>query len=294
MLGVRAAKPEDRATLGAALASAFAKDPLFGWIAGPKAPLEARMRIMFDTMLKLNLQKPDTWSSSPRTGPAAAIWQPIGKWKLRTGELVRAMPAMLRAFRARTPAMIGALTAIEKVHPSEPHYYLEVLGTRQDQQSKGVGSSVISLVLDRCDEEGVPAYLESSNPQNIPFYARHGFEVREEIACGKGAPVVTTMSHRRVSPTPRTRCQLPAVTVVESRPERSSRPGRMSVYASSATNACPFTYTRCIPVAPQWRRRGPTRKVMAGLHGRGRRSAGSKTTMSARASGTIRPSSESP
>ena len=193
MLEVRAAKPEDRATLGAALANAFGEDPLFRWIAGPKAPLEARMRIMFDAMLKLTLHKPDHMVFVAEDGSGGAIWQPVGKWKLQTGDLVRAMPAMMRAFRARSPAMIGALSAIEKVHPAEPHYFLEVLGTRQNQQSKGIGSSVINLGLDRCDEEGVPAYLESSNPQNIPFYARHGFEVRGEIDCGKGAPVVTAM-----------------------------------------------------------------------------------------------------
>ena len=79
------------------------------------------------------------------------------------------------------------------MHPTEPHYYLEVLGTRKDGQSKGIGSSVINAVLERCDEEGVPAYLESSNPRNIPFYARHGFESTDEIVCGKGAPTVTAM-----------------------------------------------------------------------------------------------------
>lgn len=148
---------------------------------------------MFDAMLKLTLRKPDHMVFVAEDGSGGAIWQPVGKWKLATGELVRAMRAMLRAFRTRTPAMIGALSAIEKAHPTEPHYYLEAIGTRQDQQRKGVGSRMINLVLDRCDEEGTPAYLESSNPQNIPFYARHGLELREEIECGKGAPVVTAM-----------------------------------------------------------------------------------------------------
>ena len=123
----------------------------------------------------------------------AAIWQPVGKWKVPAGDLARGLPAMVRAFRLRTPAMMGALTAIEKSHPKEPHYYLEVLGTRKDRQSKGIGSAVINAVLERCDEEGVPAYLESSNPRNIPFYARHGFEVREEVSVGKNGPVATTM-----------------------------------------------------------------------------------------------------
>ena len=46
-------------------------------------------------------------------------------------------------------------------HPPEPHYYLEFLGTRRGQQSRGGGTAVLQPMLDRCDAEGVPAYLES-------------------------------------------------------------------------------------------------------------------------------------
>lgn len=60
-------------------------------------------------------------------------------------------------------------------------------------QSKGVGSAVIRDMLDRCDTEGMPAYLESSNPRNVPFYARHGFEKTGEIVVGKEARTVTAM-----------------------------------------------------------------------------------------------------
>jgi len=193
VVAIRPATPADRSTLASALASAFSEDPLFGWIAGPKAPLEDRMRILFDALLKLNLSKPDNLVFVSDDGTGAAIWQPVGKWKVPATELARALPAMVRAFRGRTPTMMGALTAIEKVHPKEDHYYLEVLGTRKDRQSTGIGSAVINAVLERSDEEGIPAYLESSNPRNVPFYARHGFEVRDEISCGKGAPTVTAM-----------------------------------------------------------------------------------------------------
>ena len=193
MVNIRPATPADRQVLAGALASAFSEDPLFGWIAGPKVPLERRMRGFFDAFLKINLAKPDHLVFVSDDGTGAAIWQPVGKWKVPAGDLVRALPAMIGTFRFRTPTMMSALTAIEKAHPKEPHYYLEVLGTRKDRQSKGIGSAVINAVLERADEEGVPAYLESSNPRNIPFYARHGFEVREELSIGKNAPVATTM-----------------------------------------------------------------------------------------------------
>jgi hypothetical protein len=47
----------------------------------------------------------------------------------------------------------------------------------------------------RVDAEGLPAYLESSNPRNISFYERHGFEVVGRIQAGK-TPVVTPMLRR--------------------------------------------------------------------------------------------------
>ena len=69
--------------------------------------------------------------------------------------------------------MLGDL---EKLHPSEPHYYLEFIGTDPAHQGKGMGTQLITPMVERCDTEGVPAYLESSNLRNVPFYARHGFE----------------------------------------------------------------------------------------------------------------------
>ena len=47
-----------------------------------------------------------------------------------------------------------------------------------------------------CDEQGIPGYLESSNPANIPFYRRHGYELAGEIQVGS-SPVVTPMWRAR-------------------------------------------------------------------------------------------------
>ncbi|HUS60936.1 MAG TPA: GNAT family N-acetyltransferase [Acidimicrobiales bacterium] len=193
MVAIHKATKADRPVVAAALASAFSEDPLFGWMIGPRAPLERRMQWFFDAFLKMNLRKPEHLVFAADDGSGAAIWQPVDKWKVPPADLLRSAPAIVRTFRARVPAMMGALNAIEKVHPKEPHYYLEVLGTRRDRQSKGVGSAVIEAGLERCDREGLPAYLESSNPRNVPFYARHGFTVTGEVDCGKGAPLCTTM-----------------------------------------------------------------------------------------------------
>lgn len=195
MTVIRTATAADRAKVVDSLASAFSEDPLFTWMsaAGQKRPLEPKMRILFDTFLKLDLARSDHLVFTDEDRIGAAIWKHPNRWKMPTGDMVRALPGMLRALGTKAPKMIGAITALEKVHPIEEHYYLEVLGTHQDKQSKGIGSAVMGHMLDRCDTEGMPAYLESSNPRNIPFYARHGFEPTGEIVVGKGAPTVTAM-----------------------------------------------------------------------------------------------------
>ena len=195
MTTIRAATVADRSKVVDSLASAFSEDPLFTWIAGagPNRPLEPKMRLVFDAFLKFDLARSDHLVFTDDEGIGGAIWKHPNRWKMPNGDMVRALPAMLRALGTKIPRMMGAITAIEKVHPKEEHYYLEVLGTHQDKQSKGVGSAMISHMLDRCDAEGMPAYLESSNPRNIPFYARHGFETTGEIVVGKGAPTVTAM-----------------------------------------------------------------------------------------------------
>lgn len=181
--------------LADSLASAFSEDPLFSWMAGsaPGTALEPKMRILFHTFLKLDLERSEHLVFADEDGIGVAIWKAPNQWKMSTGDMVRALPGMIRAFGTKAPRMIGAVNAIEKVHPKEEHYYLEGLGTRRDRQSKGIGSAVIRHMLDRCDAEGMPAYLESSNPRNVPFYARHGFETTGEIVVGKGAPTVTAM-----------------------------------------------------------------------------------------------------
>jgi ribosomal protein S18 acetylase RimI-like enzyme len=75
-------------------------------------------------------------------------------------------------------------------HPVEPHWYLPMIGVDPFQQNRGIGSWLMREALYRCDEEGLPAYLESSNPRNISLYQRFGFREMGEIRVGSIPPLV--------------------------------------------------------------------------------------------------------
>jgi ribosomal protein S18 acetylase RimI-like enzyme len=60
------------------------------------------------------------------------------------------------------------------------------------QTGRGLGAALMKHALQICDEQGLPAYLESSNPRNISLYERHGFEVMGEIRTDT-SPLMTPM-----------------------------------------------------------------------------------------------------
>ena len=63
----------------------------------------------------------------------------------------------------------------------EPHWYLQVIWSELTHQGQGIGSTVLKPVLRICDQEGIPAYLETSNESNLPFYKGRGFFVTKEL-----------------------------------------------------------------------------------------------------------------
>jgi GNAT superfamily N-acetyltransferase len=104
------------------------------------------------------------------------------------------LPGAVRVSGWRRLLTVGTgLASLEEKHPEQPHYYLWVLGTDPLHQGRGVGGQLLSPILQRCDAEQMPAYLESSKEKNVPFYARHGFEVVERFKVPNDGPPLWLM-----------------------------------------------------------------------------------------------------
>jgi ribosomal protein S18 acetylase RimI-like enzyme len=70
--------------------------------------------------------------------------------------------------RQAVAAQVGE--QMDRFHPEEPHWYLSMIGVDPARQGRGLGSALLRHTLALCDAEGAPAYLESSNPRNVPLY----------------------------------------------------------------------------------------------------------------------------
>jgi len=111
----------------------------------------------------------------------AALWLPPG---VRPDEEI--MGALMRDTvpgAVRNDA-IGVMEQMERYHPREPHWYLPLIGIDPARQGRGCGSALLRHGLAACDRDGRLAYLESSNPRNVPLYQRHGFELMGRIQYG--------------------------------------------------------------------------------------------------------------
>ena len=88
--------------------------------------------------------------------------------------------------------LFAALGEMGQLHPKEPHWYLFSIGVDPHHQNEGLGSILMEHALPKSDGDGTLAYLESSNPRNVPFYQRHGFEVMQVVQVGT-SPTFTLM-----------------------------------------------------------------------------------------------------
>ena len=91
-------------------------------------------------------------------------------------------------------AMFGEM---EDYHPTGSHWYLPMIATDPKFLGRGYGAANLTHALQKCDEAGRDAYLESSNPKNLSLYARFGFETIGEISPGSTPPMFPMLRRAR-------------------------------------------------------------------------------------------------
>ena len=166
----------DAPAVAAALARAFEHDPVAAWFtpSRPERRLE-RLEYAFESVYVRRLSLPHGCVYTTAEHAGAALWIPPDKVHLSAWENLRLLPAMARAWGRDLPRAMKGIAAMDAVHPHEPHYYLPIIGVDPAHQGRGIGSALLRPVLERCDAEGVGAYLEATTPLSRELYLRHGF-----------------------------------------------------------------------------------------------------------------------
>jgi len=193
-LEVRVATPQDLDGITATLTGAFEADPLWSW-AFPHEGLAELWRMLVASAFRY----PWVWVADDCA--AVSVWIPPGGVELTAEEEASLGPMLDDVAGPRAPEIQSLFGRLDDTHPDEPpHYYLSLLGTHPDHRGKGLGMALLADNLARIDSEGMPAYLESSNPENDPRYERLGFVRAGEFQRPDGKLTCSTMWREPADP----------------------------------------------------------------------------------------------
>jgi hypothetical protein len=189
---VRTATIEDVPALAATLASAFHDDPLWGHWTFPDAATRGEgLRRFMTFWAGCGVRLP--WVRATGDCDALAIWTPPGEAEMTPADEANFAALLHDLFGPRAGELEAVVAQFDAHHPhDEPHYYLGWWATHGRAAGRGLGAEVMRDCLARIDAAGRPAYLESTNPANLPRYEALGFAARSTFG-PPGGPVVTTM-----------------------------------------------------------------------------------------------------
>lgn len=186
--GLKQARRTDARLVADITGEAFSQDPVNQWVFGTERGILSCFRILSPLYLESGLcYLADDKGAAQWLGPNAEI----------KFSLLPQLKFMVSTSRySKSGAMKRALSMSEKMqeaHPKVPHYYLFTISALASARGQGIGRRLISPMLAHADREGVPVYLENSNPVNHGFYVSHGFEKIGEFEVGPGGPPMAPM-----------------------------------------------------------------------------------------------------
>jgi ribosomal protein S18 acetylase RimI-like enzyme len=182
--------PADEDPATETIVLAFAADPMARWTWPRAHQYLAAMPRMVRAFGSRAFANGSAFCTDGYAG--AALWLPPGVEPDEEGLAAVIESTVAPSLASETAAIFEQMA---KYRLAEPHWYLPLIGVDPAHQGEGQGNALMAHALAQCDDDHAPAYLESSNPRNIPFYQRHGFEPLGAIQVGS-SPTLVPMLRR--------------------------------------------------------------------------------------------------
>lgn len=189
---VRRATSRDIEEITGVLTRAFYDDPVAMFMFPSNKRRLGSLAKFFRFMLAHQYMKSgEVWTTDDLAG--ASLWAPPNKARHDLREVLHFLPVFPQLIGPNIKEALRLIGRIEAKRPKREHWYLSTLGTDPPRQGEGVGSALVANVLERCDSDGIPAYLESTKESNVSFYGHHGFKVTGQIHTPAPGPTLHLM-----------------------------------------------------------------------------------------------------
>ena len=176
----------DQTALVETLAQAFQTDPALSWILPDPDHRARALRGLFRTLVPADMRAGLALRASG--GEAAALWRAPGQAHSGTFEFLRTVVPLVATFGTALPRGLKVQGSIDAHRPKGRFWYLHYVGVRTGHQGKGHGGRIIRAQTTAADAEGLPCWLETATPENVPLYERLGFVTQGEWDVPGGGP----------------------------------------------------------------------------------------------------------
>lgn len=182
---VRLARTHEIDALAQTLSHAFHDDPLTNFIL-PSGRTHRAASLRYHRLLLSQLSNDLELTYTTPELEGVAVWLPPGKQKLSLRRQAVLVPRFTLAIGPlRIPRGLRLIAHMDALHARfapEPHYTLSVLGVVPEKRGRGLANALLAPLLARVDDERRSIYLETAKAENVGFYERHGFVLREETS----------------------------------------------------------------------------------------------------------------
>ena len=166
------------------LTDAFQDYPLFAYFFPNHMGREKKLPHVFRWFVNHGVLHGEAYATSPKL-EGVSIWLPSNKVEVSAWRMVQSgiFSIMLKAGVGSIRRMLrfGEYSdAMHRRNAPPRHRYFQLLGVDPDIRGKGYASALIKPILAKLDEEQLPCYLETHEPENVSIFQHYGFEVVEE------------------------------------------------------------------------------------------------------------------
>jgi GNAT superfamily N-acetyltransferase len=177
--------PSELNVIARVLAEAYSEDPVLLWAMPRAATRLADATLFFTFYLRRMLHHPhEVFATSDRSAVAVmTLVRPLH----------RESPRYLSNLANTLSPVADYFRWIENFRPVVDHRYLEFIGILPSYRSKGRGYLLLGSLLAMSPYEGFPVWCWSSNPRNLNFYLRLGFEIGAKLCRDDDTPPVTSL-----------------------------------------------------------------------------------------------------
>jgi GNAT superfamily N-acetyltransferase len=186
MTAIEKAGPADHPALIETLAQAFQTDPALSWIL-PGADHRARaLRSLFRVLVPADARAGVALRAAG--DEAASLWRAPGRARSGGLEFLRTVLPLALTFGTALPRGLKVQGSIDAHRPNGRFWYLHYVGVRPEHQGKGHGGRIIRAQTAAADATGLPCWLETATPENVPLCERLGFRTAVQWDVAGGGP----------------------------------------------------------------------------------------------------------